>query len=249
MTGAVAQIWRHPIKSHGREALKNVALVAGQTMAWDRAWAVAHSQSKIDGTDWAPCVNFSRGAKTPSLMAISATLDDARRILTLTHPDRPILRFSPETEAAAFLVWVAPLMPADRAASTRLVRVPDRGMTDTDFPSISLLNLASNAALSQRIGTEMSPNRWRANIWLKGMEPWQEFELIGKTLQLGAAQLTVRERIVRCMATTANPETGHRDADTLGALQAGWNHQDFGIYAEVTKSGAISVNDIVEVMP
>jgi uncharacterized protein YcbX len=249
MTGGVAKIWRHPIKSHGREALETVALVAGQTMPWDRAWAVAHSQSKIDGTVWAPCVNFSRGAKTPSLMAISATLDDATGILTLTHPDRPILRFSPETQAAEFLAWVAPLMPADRAASARLVHVPDRGMTDTDFPSISLINLASNDELSQQIGTEMSPIRWRANIWLNGMEPWQEFELIGKTLQLGAAQLTVRERIVRCMATTANPETGHRDADTLGALRSGWGHQDFGIYAEVTKSGAINVDDVLEIMP
>ena len=30
MAGAVTQLWRHPIKSHGREALTNVTLTRGR---------------------------------------------------------------------------------------------------------------------------------------------------------------------------------------------------------------------------
>jgi uncharacterized protein YcbX len=60
--------------------------------------------------------------------------------------------------------------------------------------------------------------------------------------------LQVREPIRRCKATTANPATGQRDLDTLGALNANWNHQDFGIYAEVTRTGAIAVGAPVEVL-
>ncbi len=71
MTARVAALWRHPIKSHGREALKNVSLTEGQTMPWDRRWAVAHDAAKADGSEWAECMNFSRGAKAPSLMAMS----------------------------------------------------------------------------------------------------------------------------------------------------------------------------------
>ena len=45
-------------------------------------------------------------------------------------------------------------------------------------------------------------------------------EWIGKIVQIGNIQFDIVEPVQRCMATTANPETGVRDADTLGALQA-----------------------------
>ena len=51
----VEQIWRYPIKSHGREALSSVAVTEGATLPWDREWAVAHEASDADGTTWAPC--------------------------------------------------------------------------------------------------------------------------------------------------------------------------------------------------
>ena len=81
----VVEIWRHPIKSHGREALDHVAVTAGQTLPLDRAWAVAHEKSDTDGSEWASCINFSRGAKAPLLMAINATWDDQNHLMTLTH--------------------------------------------------------------------------------------------------------------------------------------------------------------------
>jgi len=116
-------------------------------MPWDRTWAIAHEGAKTDGTAWAPCANFSRGAKAPALMAIDASLDEASEQITLTHPDRPDVTLHPEKDAAELIEWVEPLMPKDRAQSARVIRVPGRGMTDTDFPSISIANLASNAAV------------------------------------------------------------------------------------------------------
>src|SRR5690606_19339878 len=112
------------------------------------------------------------------------------------------------------------LLPPDRARSAGLVRVPGRGMTDTAFPSISLVNAASNAALSAAVGQDLDPERWRANLLVEGPEPWAEFGWIGRSLALGEARLEVRQRITRCNATRANPATGRIDADTLGALSA-----------------------------
>lgn len=242
----VAALWRHPIKGHGRETLERVTLAQGQTMPFDRRWAVAHEMARADGSEWAPCAEFSRGAKVPALMAINATTDEAAGTVTLTHPERPDLTFDPDTEDRAFLDWVRPLMPENRAQSTRIVRVEGRGMTDTDFPSISLINLASNDALAEKMGQDLSPVRWRGNIHLTGLPAWAEFDWVGKTIRIGTAELEVREPIVRCLATTANPATGARDADTLGALNSFCGHQDFGIYAVVTKTGEIAVGDTVE---
>ncbi len=247
MTAVLAHIWRHPIKSHGREALQNVTLEAGKTMPWDRRWAVAHEAAKADGTQWAPCANFSRGSKAPQLMAIEATLDTASEQITLSHPDRPTLTLHPEHDADALMDWVKPLMPPNRAQSARVLRVPERGMTDTPYPSVSIANLASNQALSDQMGQELSPKRWRANFWLDGLDPWEEFNWLGKTIEIGGVQLKVEDRIVRCLATTANPQTGERDADTLKALAA-LGHQDFGVYAQVLSGGDIKIGDTVRVV-
>ncbi|WP_239995108.1 MOSC N-terminal beta barrel domain-containing protein, partial [Rhodosalinus sediminis] len=97
MTARLTEIWRHPIKAHGREALDRVRLEAGATLPWDRAWAVAHEAARTDGSAWAPCAEFTRGAKAPALMAIEAALDEATETVTLRHPDRPALTFRPDT--------------------------------------------------------------------------------------------------------------------------------------------------------
>lgn len=248
MTPTVRHIWRHPIKSHGVEALKTVVLTAGKTMPWDRAWAVAHTLSKADGSQWVPCGNFSRGAKAPSLMAITAKFDDTNNRITLCHPDLPEISFNPDTDTDAFLNWVGPIMPADRNASAHIIRAAERGMTDTDFASISLCNLASNRAVGTALGMDLSPLRWRGNLWVDGLEPWEEFNWVGKRVRVGGAEFEFKERITRCMATTANPDTGLRDADTLDALQNNWGHKQFGIYGVVINSGQIALGDKCEVL-
>ncbi len=245
MTGRVASLWRHPIKSHGREAVETVTLTAGQSMPWDRVWAVAHETSKAGNDAWSPCAAFSRVSKAPALMAVTATLDEATETITLRHPDRPDLTFRPDAEPDRLIEWVAPLMPQNRAASARIVRVPGRGMTDSDFPSVTLCNHASHRAVEQRIGHELSIHRWRGNIWVDGLGPWEEFEWLDRDIRIGSAVLRVRERTDRCSATTANPETGKRDADTLAALKH-WGHMDFSVRAEVIEGGEIRPGDKVE---
>ncbi|HQY44421.1 MAG TPA: MOSC domain-containing protein [Paracoccaceae bacterium] len=251
MTAILASIQRHPLKSHGREELAEVRLTAGEGLPWDRRWAVAHDAAKIDEGQWSPCQNFSRGSKAPKLMAINARLDTDRGALTLTHPDRPAITFRPgdSTDAARFLDWVTPLCPADRARPARLYSIPVRGMTDTDYPSVSILNLASNQALGAALGTELSPLRWRGNFWIDGLPPFAETDLVGRTVRLGSARIEIVEPIERCLATTANPATGERDADTLGALRSLHGHQNFGLYGRVIEGGLVRQGDQFEVLP
>ncbi len=250
MIATLASIQRHPLKSHGREELAEVCLTAGEGLPWDRRWAVAHDAAKIVEGQWSPCQNFSRGSKAPSLMAINARLDEANAELTLTCPDRPAITFRPDVsaDAARFLEWVAPLCPADRALPARIYSVPVRGMTDTDYPSVSILGLTSNQALSEVLGTDLSPLRWRGNFWIDGLAPFAEMDLVGRTVRLGDARIEIVEPIVRCLATTANPATGERDADTLGALRSHYGHQNFGVYGRVIEGGLVRQGDAFAVL-
>ena len=248
MTASLAHICRHPIKAHGREDLLSVLLKAGQGLPFDRQWAVAHDAAKLVA-GWNPCVNFTRGAKAPALMAISARLDEATGTVTLMHPHKSDLIFHPDDadDLGRFLAWVHDLNPSDRAQPVQIVKA-GVAMTDTDFPSVSIFGLASNLDLSSRMGQTLSQYRWRGNLWVDGLAPWAEFDWVGRDVQIGGAVLHVQERIVRCKATSANPSTGQVDADTLGALQGGFGHQEFGVYARVISGGVIALTDTVTVL-
>ncbi|MGO4908755.1 MOSC domain-containing protein [Pseudorhodobacter sp. W20_MBD10_FR17] len=237
----LSRICRHPIKAHGREDLASVLLSEAACLPDDRRWAVAHEAAKLT-SGWNPCNNFHRGAKAPALMAITAELRGD--VVTLRHPDRPDLTFQPDLaeDLAAFLTWIAPLSPPDRAQPASIVSA-GRGMTDSEFPSVSILSTASLDALSEKLEQPISADRFRGNLWLDGTAPFAEFEWIGRDIQIGTAVLTVKERITRCRATMANPLTGDIDADTLGALDANYGHKDFGVYAMVKKGGMIAVSD------
>lgn len=243
MTGHLAAIWRHPIKSHGREQIDTVTVEAGKALPGDRVWAVAHERSCFDVArpSWAPCGDFSRGATAPRLQAITTFTDPQTGKLTLSHPDRPDLTIDPEDHGDGCLLvqWVMPISLGAKLLPARLVRAPDEAMTDTGYQSISLINLASHRAVEAQLGHDISPLRWRGNLLVDGLEPWEEMDWIGRTITIGGAEFEVVEPIQRCRATEANPETGERDADTLGALRDGFNHQNCGIYLKVARGGEI----------
>lgn len=243
MTQVLAQICRHPIKGHGRETLASVRLLAGACMPWDRHWAVAHDAAKlVDG--WNRCANFARGAKAPALMAITSDFDEALGVITLRHPEAGEIAFRPDDAAdlPRFLDWVRPLNPAERAQPVAIVSA-GRGMTDNPVESVSILSLASLADLSAKMGTDLSVDRFRGNLWIEGAAAWAEFEWIGQRLCIGEAVFEITERITRCSATTVDPKTGRISAPTLAALEENYGHQDFGVYAVVVESGQISVGD------
>ncbi|WP_424933582.1 MOSC domain-containing protein [Amaricoccus macauensis] len=244
----VASLWRHPIKAHGVEAVQSSRFEAGQTMPWDRIWAIAHEASKVatdEAVGWVNCNNFSRGAKSPGLMAIRAETDESERRIRLTHPDAEPIEICPDNaeDAARLIAWVTPLSNPGRALPRAVVRTRDAGMTDSSFPSVAILNQASLRALEAKAGRRLSEERFRGNIWLDGLETWAEFDLVGKEIRIGSATFLVREPITRCMATAANPDTGKIDVDTLGLLDQDFGHSEFGVYAQVTESGEVAVHD------
>lgn len=249
MTAHLAQIVRHPVKSAGFQTLQRAALIEGRPMPFDRVWAVATEGAKFDGAPegWAAKMNFLRGAAEGTLQAIRAEFDEATGALTLTHPAQAAFRGTLPADGPALVDWLRPLWPASRPAPRALVARGDGGaLSDVPDPWLAVLNLSSLRALGQRMGCDLSIHRFRGNLWLDGLAPWEEFDLIGKSLRIGGATLRIEEPITRCVATTFDPETGRPAGDTLAALEQGWGHRDFGVYARVIRSGEVTLGDPVE---
>jgi uncharacterized protein len=244
----VAHLMRHPIKSAGYEAVTEAALTEGAAFPFDRVWAVAHAAARLaEPPVWAEKLQFLRGWASAELMAISCVSVPEAGEVTLSHPHRQTASFRPDdpTDAARLIAWLRPLWPETRPDPARVIRVPGQAMTDSDQPLVSINSLSSLADLSARTGQDLNPHRFRGNIWVEGWEPWAEHELVGRDITVGDARLRVEERIGRCRATGANPVTGAQDADTMGALEAGYGHTDFGVFARVIRSGRVALGDEV----
>lgn len=251
MTARLARIHRFPVKAIGGEVLERVTLTAGECLPGDRAWAVLHADAlrfaqgrALPG--WLPKAAFLRGSAAAPLQAIRGGWTEAGR-LRLTHPERGAIEIDPEGDDAALLDWLGPLWPEDKAPPARLVTAP-QPLTDSRQPFVSLLSLSSLADLEGRLGRPLGTNRWRANLWVEGWEAYAEQHMRLMTLRIGPATVRVRDRIERCEATSADTETGRTDGDMPAALDATFDHRNFGIYVEVLEGGEIALGDPVEVL-
>ena len=142
--------------------------------------------------------------------------------------------------------WVASLCPENGPQGFKIVKVPNRGMTDTDYSSISLLSLSSIEDLSKKAGSTLDMRRFRGNLWINNSEPYEELNWVGKILRIGEAELEVIEPIERCNATKTNPINGQRDVDTLKILRDNFQHQNFGVYCKVLSKGKVRLGDTVK---
>lgn len=247
----LAHIWRHPIKSHGREAVERVALVAGQAMPFDRHWAIAHEAAKIGETPeaWHGCVNFIRAAISPAHCAITAEFDAPTGKLVLRHPKHGATPpLDPDVDNEAPLEF-SRLVAGDLGRRpTRVVKSPSRGFTDTDYPSVSLLNMSSLAALEGVVGAPLGTERWRGNLWIDGLAPWAEFDMVGARVKIRAVTLEISEPIVRCRATETDAHNGVYDFETRRILRTQFGHENFGVYARVIDDGDIALGDEFRVL-
>lgn len=242
MAATLDRIYRHPIKGIGAEALEAATLTPEGALAGDRAWALLTANAP-DSDDWQPRRNFLQVASGPGLAGVRAATEGGG--IRLSHADLPDLVVTGPEDGAALGDWVAPLWPETRPGPARLVRAPGHGMTDMPDPFVSIGNLASLRALSQTAGAELDPRRFRINLWVEGWAPWEEVDLIGKTIQIGEVTLIGAEPIGRCRAPEANPETGQRDVNVCRVLEDGWDHTDFGIYARVAAPGSVRLGNPV----
>src|ERR1700739_4369636 len=111
---------------------------------------------------------------------------------------------------------------------------------------LSLINLATVRALEEQWGVEIDPLRFRANFYIDGAQPWEEFDWVGSDISIGDALFRVDRRNGRCGATNVDPETGRRDLDIPGSLRAAYGHKELGVYLTTREGGTVTVGDTVD---
>ena len=138
-----------------------------------------------------------------------------------------------------------PIFPTNSKALQKSFRAEDHSFSDVAKKVVSIINLASLAAIENMIGLPVHPLRFRANLYVSGWPAWHEFELMGHALAIGEARLNVVKRITRCAAINVDPVTAARDLDIPSEMMRRLNHTDCGVYAEVIAGGSIGVGDAI----
>jgi uncharacterized protein YcbX len=253
----ITRLYRYPVKGLSGEALESLELQADKGIMGDRAFAIARGVDVFDeaAPEAKSKLHFLMLAKDEALAALSTRYDAASGVLTVERSDSPPLSASLHTEdgRAELEAFFKTYLGKDDVAP-RIVSAEGHKFTDISVVSpekmraISLVNLASVRALSDVVGREIDPRRFRANVYFDGVPAWDELNWTDRDIKIGQAEAHCVLRTKRCPATDVNPDTAARDINLPAEIRKHFGHFDMGIYAEVRTSGLAKTGDVFEVI-
>lgn len=249
--GHLRTIHRYPVKGLGPDELDQAALTAGETLPFDRAWAIENGRSGFtaESPEHLPKIKFLMLMKNERLAALETRFDEESRTLTIYRHGKRVAGGRLDDPLGRQLVeqFFASYMPQDELrGAPKILQAPGHSFSDVPAKVVSLINLESVKDLERVAHAPVDPVRFRGNLLVEGPAPWSELDWVGKELKAGSARLRVTGRIQRCAATNVDPATGARDMQIPRLIEQHFGHQDFGVYAEVVEGGTIRPRDSLE---
>jgi uncharacterized protein len=221
MVGNVAEIWRYPVKSMAGEKLTSAGLT-DTGLDGDRRWAL------VDGT-----VNRAGKLLTirqdESLMTYRASVKgDSVEVVT---PSGEALRLDDA------------LVSGIAQKSGRPLTLRDLAGANFDDSPVLVVNMATVAAFGLEARIKMDHRRFRANLYLEGLEPEEELRWLGLHIAVGGAELEVTKRCDRCVVITRDPDTTTASPELLRILTNTYE-TCMGVYCRVVHPGQVTVGDL-----
>ena len=242
----VATLHRYPVKGLSPERLDCALMEKGAYFPGDRLFAVENGPAGFDpdAPQHQPKVKFLMLMRNEALARLRTRYDDATCILMIDEGGREAVRGDLSTRDGRLAVeaFFRRFMPRELRGPPKVLAAPEGfRFTDSRKGYVSLINLASVAAVEAMGGAPVDPLRFRGNLHVEGLAPWAELELVGRILEgLSGLRLKVTKRIQRCAATNVDPASGVRDLDIPATLMRRLGHMDCGIYAEVLEGGPLA---------
>jgi uncharacterized protein YcbX len=245
----IESIYRYPVKGLTPEPLARAELKPGQTLLADRRYAIENGPSGFDpaAPAWMSKACFLMLMRDEWLAGLNTRFDDASHTLTIRHNGQVAAQGDLETAEgrAAIETFIATSFAGQIKGPPKVLSGAGHSFSDLARKVVSIINLASVRAIENMVGMPVHPLRFRANLYVEGWPAWSEFDLLDRTMAIGATRLKVVKRTTRCAAINVDPDTAQRDLAIPQALQSRLGHADCGIYAEVVTGGTIAVGDTI----
>lgn len=253
MTSArIASIYRYPVKGLTGEMLTSVDLKADETLPYDRAYAIENGPGRFDPEkpQHLPKINFLMLMRNERLATLRSAFEPSTETLTIFRQGKQIARGNLSSRIGRQMIeqFLGAYMKEALRGPPRIVSAPGHSFSDVGVKCVHIVNVATVEEISRTVGKDLDPLRFRANLYVEGLPPWQEFDWVGRKLAAGGATLSVFKRTQRCEATNVDPATGERDTAIPAVLQRTWGHSDCGVYARVVSEGRVSPGDEIKLI-
>ena len=220
MIGTVAEIWRYPVKSMAGERVDSAALT-DMGFEGDRRWALVDGTANRAG-------KLLTGTEEKRLMTYHARLTGSD--VEVVVPGGDTRRLDEALVSDVALVSGRPLTLRDLA-----------GANFDDSP-VLVVNLSTIAGFALAAGVAVDHRRFRANLYIDGLEHEEELGWIGRRLVVGSAELEVIKRCERCVVITVDPDSTEVTPALLRVLTE-TSDTCMGVYCQVVRPGQVSVGD------
>lgn len=272
--GHIEDLFFYPVKGLSGQRLQSVHVTPETGFPLDRFFALARADGAYRETRDRPLPpdQFYVLTHRPRLAGLETRLDPVSRRFTARVGGHVVLDCDIDTESGVLEVEELFTSVLDLAEGHRPILARSAGGEfnhnwtayvsqdlDQETPrpqgfsaqemmwACHLVNLASVRDLSGRLGVDVDPRRFRANIYADLGEPWVEREWMGRVITAGAVGLRVAMSAVRCSATEVNVTTGRRDLPVVRLLQRHFGHTTMGVYASFTSSGVLRPGDLIQI--
>ncbi len=248
----IEAIYRYPVKGLSPQPLARTRLSAGQTLPADRLYAIENGPSGFDpaAPAYFPKQRFLMLMRNERLASLRTDYDEASHTLTIQWEGREAAAGDLRSKEGRLAIeaFFRRFMPNELYGPPKVLAGQNlsgqaHSFSDVAKKVVSIINLASVAAVETAVGAPVDPLRFRGNVYVAGWPAWHEFDLLDREIGVGPVRLKAVKRIQRCAATDVDPATGIRDLTIPATLMRTFGHADCGVYAEVVAPGDIAVGD------
>jgi uncharacterized protein YcbX len=246
----IQAIYRYPVKGLSPEPLARAPLAVGATLAADRLYAIENGPAGFDpaAPRYLPKQRFLMLMRNERLARLRTRYEEPSHTLVVELEGREVARGDlwAADGRRAIERFFAGFCADELRGEPKLLHARGFSFSDVAAKVVSIINLASVAAVEASVGAPVHPLRFRGNVYVAGWPAWREFDLVGGEVAMGtSARLRIVKRTTRCAATEVDPDTGMRDLAVPQALLRNFGHTDCGVYGEVVEAGEIGVGDQV----
>ena len=240
----IVGLYRYPVKGLSPEPLAEATLEAGGTFPFDRAFAIENGKHDFDPENpkHFPKIKFLMLMRDERLARLKSRFDDATATLHIAMDGGEVLaaNLMSAEGRTALEDFMARYMETELRGAPRVVHAPGFSHSDAPAKLVSIINMGSVRALEEKVGAHVHPLRFRGNVYVEGLAPFEDHDWVGKRFAMGGVGV---HKTVRCAATNVDPDTGARDMEIPQTLMRHWGHADLGLYAEVESPGTLRPGD------
>jgi hypothetical protein len=225
----ITKLYKYPIKSLTPSKSESLTLNENGYIEGDRLFGFRFKDAgSRDDFEWQKKTSFAALMHMPQIAKLNVEFDDKKRELIIKYDVNTIIKANVDTQKNEiedrFTEFVI-------NSDTDLIKnFPQRfpfvfigggnsnHFHDTRDGGVTLHSQESLNDLNKRLGYEVEHTRFRSNIIIEGINPWEEFDWIGKNIEINGLCFKVEKTVNRCLAINCNPGNGIRDKNVLKSM-------------------------------